>query len=96
MDYNEQKKINEEQFKEIIKATRPDIWAIMQVIDDTRLNWKVLFHIMQAIGEVANDTKYGQINVLIENNVVRFVRGEHADKLNEPVFLISEEETVSP
>ena len=96
MDYNEQQKINEEQFKEIIKATRPDIWAIMDTLDKTHVNWKVIWKIIYAIHNISENTKYGQVNVLIENNIVRFIRGEHADKLNEPVLLLPEEELAPP
>lgn len=89
-DYHEQKKLNEDQFKEIIKYSRPDIWAIMNTLDETGVNWKVIWKVIYALQNIALGTKYGQVNILIENNVVRFVRGESADKLNEPI-LINEE-----
>src|SRR3990167_7690823 len=93
MDYNEQKKINEAQFKEIIKATRPDIWAIMNLLEETKINWKVIFHVIRALGNVALDTKYGNIVIEVENNTVRFIRGTHNMKINELIMLPDLENT---
>lgn len=85
-DYQEQEKQNEEQLRALLSAGRPDIFALMSVIDQTGINWKILFHVLHAIGQIANDTKYGTVNILIEDNIVRFIRGEHANKINESIF----------
>lgn len=86
-DYTIQKKNNEEALRTILQAARPDIFALMEALDASKMNWKVLFHIIRALGNVALDTKYGQVNILIENNEVKFIRGEHANKINEQLIL---------
>jgi hypothetical protein len=91
-DYYEQKKINEEQFTNMVKAVRPDIGVIMETLDSTGVNWKVIWKVIFALNNIANDTHYGTVSILIEDNIVRFVRGEHADKINEPIFLDIENE----
>lgn len=85
-DYHVQAKHNEEKFREMIKLFRPDIHLLMETIDQTNINPFVVWKIIYALSGVANDTKYGQVNILIEDNVVRFVRGEHADKVNQSIF----------
>lgn len=89
-DYQEQQKQNEEKLVELLKVGRPDMFALMSTLDNTNLNWKVLFHVINAIGQIAMDTKYGTVSILIEDNIVRFVRGEHANKINESVYKTDE------
>ena len=91
MDYYEQKKLNEEQFLAMVKAIRPDIGVIMETLDSTQVNWKVIWKVIYALQNISSTTKYGQVNILVENNIVRFVRGESSDKINEPVLLVVDE-----
>lgn len=90
LDYYEQQERNDEKFREAFKAVRPDIWALMDVIDKTELNWTVLWKVAYALHHIATDTKYGQVIIEVEDNVVRFVRGVHANKLNEPLIIPKE------
>jgi hypothetical protein len=85
-DYQEQENKNKEQLVTLLKVARPDLLAIMQVLDDGSMNWKIVFHVLKALNQLASDTKYGTVTILVEDNIVRFIRGDHADKLNEPIF----------
>lgn len=91
LDYYEEQQRNNEVFTEAMKAVRPDLWALMDVIDKTELNWTILWKVAFALHNLATDTKYGQIVIEVEDNVVRFVRGVHANKLNEPLLKPKEE-----
>lgn len=95
MDYYDEQKKNEEIFLSMLKTFRPDVFAIMTAMDEENMNWKVIFHTIHALGNIALDTKYGQVNILIENNEVKFIRGEHANKINEPILNIKIEPTVN-
>ena len=87
MDYDEQQKKNEEQFTETLKIMRPDIFVLMDILDKTKVNpfilWKVVYH----LENIFNTTKYGNVVIEIEDGTVRFIRGQSADKINEPLIL---------
>lgn len=87
MDYDKQNEANQNLFAQVVKDTRPDLWALMDIIDNTSVNWSVLWRTAQALHNLASDTKYGQVVIEVENNTVRFVRGVHSSKVNEPLIL---------
>lgn len=86
LDYYEQKKVNEQAFNDAMQKVRPDFWALMQVVDETKVNMFILHKVARALTDIATDTKYGQVVIEIENGVARFVRGIKADRLNETVI----------
>jgi hypothetical protein len=81
--YQEEVFQNEESFRIMLKNIRPDIFVLMDLIDNTGLNPYIVFHIMKHLNNIAIGTKYGSVLVSIENGVVTFVRGEESTKLNE-------------
>ena len=86
LDYEAQQKKNEEAFGQIVKSVRPDIYALMNIIDQTHVNAFVLWKVAYALNNIATSTNYGNVLIEIENGTVRFVRGQSADKVNEPVI----------
>jgi hypothetical protein len=86
LTYDEESAKNEEQFKQIVKSVRPDIWLLMDIVDQTGINPFVLWRVAYALNNIATTTKYGNVVVEIENGTVRFVRGQSADKVNEPLI----------
>ena len=93
--YQEQKKHNEEQFKIALKAVRPEIWVLMDILDQTKVNPFVVWKVIYAMNNIAMSTKYGQVVVEIENGTVRFIRGQSADKVNEPLILVESQEILN-
>lgn len=87
MDYAEQVEHNEFAFKELLKKARPDIWLLMDLIDNTRINYLILVKTMRHLDNIANGSKFGNVTIEIQNGVVTFVRGEESDRLNEPVII---------
>lgn len=75
-------KLNTEQFMEVLKTIRPEIWVLADIIDQTGINpfilWKVAYH----LNNIAIGNKYGQVNVHVEKGVVTFIRGEESDRIN--------------
>lgn len=86
LTYEEETKQNEEKFKQMVKALRPDIWVLMDIIDQTGINPFVVWKVIYQLNNIAMSTKYGNVVVEIENGTVRFVRGQSADKVNEPLI----------
>jgi hypothetical protein len=85
-DYREQAKRNKELFMETLKQAYPELHAVANLMDAVQFNPLILFHTIQHVSEIAKGTGFGQVHILIEDRTVRFVRGEHSTKLNEPVF----------
>ena len=85
-DYKKEALNNEYVFKELIRAIRPDLYVLMDILDNTHVNSLTIFHVIRSISNIATGTKYGKVTVQIENGVVTFVYGEEAKKLNEPAI----------
>lgn len=92
MDYQEQVRHNEWMFLENLKAVRPDLWMMADLMQATGVNYLPLVHVMRHIANIAQGSKYGEVRVQIQNGIVTFVHGEEISKLNEPAILPKEEE----
>lgn len=84
-DYHGQQKINEEAFFEILKQLSPDLYVLNKMIIDDRLSVGVFYKLARHLVNINAGTKYGDIHVLIEDGIVRFVNGMEKDKVNEAI-----------
>lgn len=91
-DYHEVARQNKEQFMEMLRLAAPEFHIVAVQMDKSKTNPVILFHVIKHLGEIANGTGYGQVHIMIEDGIARFVKGEHSTKLNEPV--IKNEETL--
>ncbi|MFA5246122.1 MAG: hypothetical protein WC380_12545 [Pedobacter sp.] len=85
-DYYSIKKYNEEGFKLQLKAVRPDVFVLMDLLDTTGVNYYIIFQIIRQLNNIAMGNKYGTVTAQVENGVVTFVRGEESIKLNEDLI----------
>jgi len=89
-DYTDYKTISDEnkkQFMEMMRLTMPELHIVATMMERVNANPAILFHIMSHMADIANGTGFGQVHIIIEDGVVRFVKGEHSTKLNEPIIL---------
>jgi len=91
-DYHVAAKQNKEQFLEMMKLALPEFYIVALQMEKSKTNPVILFHVINHMAQIADGTGYGQVHVMIEEGIVRFVKGEHSTKLNEPV--IKDTETV--
>lgn len=91
-DYYEQQKRNEFAFKEMLKAVRPELFVIMDLMDQTNINPIVVWKVLRQLNNIALGTGYGTVTVSVENGKVTFVRGEDSDKVNEMLIRVPETE----
>lgn len=84
--YQEQSTANQNVFEQILKDTRPEIHLLMQTLDQTGVNPFIVWRIIMAMSNLAEDTRYGNVVIEVEDNTVRFVRGQHSTKVNEPII----------
>jgi len=87
VDYQTELKNNEFAFKQMLKSIRPELFVLMDLLDETRMNPMILFKTMRQVSNIANGTGYGTVSIYLENGVATFVRGEESDRLNEKVIL---------
>jgi len=85
-DYYESRKYNNQKFMELIKVNMPEFYILADMVTKCQANPSILFHVIKHMGEIANGTGFGQVHIVIEEGVARFVRGEHSTRLNEPVI----------
>lgn len=91
-NYYEQQKRNEFAFKEMLKAVRPELFVIMDLMDQTNINPIVVWRVLRQLNNIALGTGYGTVTVSVENGKVTFVRGEDSDKVNEMLIKVPETE----
>ena len=77
---------NQSSFQKIIQATRPDIFVLMNLIDEFKINTAIVFKYLYHLNDLSGD-KWGDIVTEVENGVVRYIRGTEKSKLEEPIVL---------
>lgn len=85
-DYQQMADNNQEKFMEALRMAMPEFHIVANMMQQTNVNPSILFYVMRHIAEIANGTGYGQVHILIEEGTVRFVKGEHSTKVNEPAL----------
>lgn len=85
--YQEELQNNEQIFKEFVRRGRPDIYVLMELLDQTGVNSNVLLKVIRQIHELAVGTGYGKVTVEMENKTVTFVDGLERDRLQEPALI---------
>jgi hypothetical protein len=86
MDYAEQVRSNEFVFENMVKTVRPDIWLLMDLLDETGVNYLILVKALRHIYNIAGGSKFGNVTIEIQNGICTFVRGEESDRVNEVVI----------
>lgn len=70
MDYEEEKKSNEENFDKMLATVHPNLWRIHSKLKSTNLNPEIVPAILQAIYEVAYLHGHGAVSVYISGDKV--------------------------
>lgn len=92
LDYYEQQRQNEFAFKEMLKSVRPELFVLMDILDQTSINPLVVWKVIRQLNNIALGTGYGQVTVHIENGKVTFIRGEDSDRVNEMLLTAKTDE----
>jgi hypothetical protein len=85
-DYQVQKEKNEQAFREILRLARPDVFSLMEQLDESSINWWVVSKVIRQLALMSIGTGYGQVTIQIENGKVTFIRGEESNRVNEPLI----------
>lgn len=84
--YDRESDNNIKVFSEMVQRVRPDIWVLMDLLDNTGVDPFIMLKIIRQINNIGMGTGYGQVVVAIEKGIVRYVRGEDVDKIELPIL----------
>lgn len=84
-NYYKQKKINEEAFFTILKQFSPDLFVLIKLIIDEKLSPSVFWKMARQLININLGTGYGDIHILIENKVIKFINSTEKNKINETI-----------
>ena len=80
---NLQKNSSQSEVIEILKKFRPDIYVLMDLLDNTGINPYIVFHIIKHLNNIQIGSRYGNVVTTLEDGIVTFIRGEESTRLNE-------------
>lgn len=78
--------VNERKFKEMLREIRPDLFVLMDILDETKINPLILWKVARSLNNIMIGNKYGKITIEIINGVCTFIRGQEDDKVQEEVI----------
>lgn len=84
-DYHVRAKANEQAFFEILKQLSPELYVLNKMILDENLSLAVFYKVARQLINIGSGTGYGDIHILIEDKIVRFINGTEKDKVNESI-----------
>lgn len=74
---------NEQVFYQQLRNIRPDIFIIMDILDRTQVNPLVLVKFMRQIRNIATGSRWGTVEAVMEDGIIRVIRGTDTDKVNQ-------------
>lgn len=83
LTYEEELEHNEMIFDEMLKKVRPDLWVLKDLIDKTKMNPLIIFKFIRQVQNLALGTGWGTVELVMENGIVRIIRGAESDKIGE-------------
>ena len=81
--YQEEKAHNEMVFDEMLRKMRPDIWVLKDIIDRCKMNPMVIFKFIRQVSNLANGSRFGKIELVMQDGVVMVIRGIDSEKIGE-------------
>lgn len=89
LDYSQQLQQNEEVFRNVVRAMRPDIYSLMDAVDTNHINYIVLLRAITQLQKIATGSRFGVVSIEIQDGVCTFVRGQENERVNEGVLVQS-------
>ena len=84
--YQEETDNNEQIFKELVKRVRPDLYVLMDLLDETGINVLILLKFMRQLNNLVTGNGYGEVITEIVDKQCTFIRGVESDRLQVPVI----------
>jgi hypothetical protein len=75
-------KLNEKLFMDMMAKADPGLWRVKSSLVRNGINPEVLPPVIEAIAHVYNTTKYGTIEIIMENGVITVTKGHSFRKVD--------------
>lgn len=85
--YQEEKANNERVFNEMVQKMRPEIFVLMDMIDQTGVNPFILYKVIRQLNNIAIGSRWGEVTILVNDGAVVRVAGMDTEKVNEPILV---------
>lgn len=86
LTYSEETENNEKIFKELVKRVRPDLYVVMDLLDETGINVLILLKYMRQLNNLVTGNGYGEVITEVVDRQCTFIRGVESDRLQVPVI----------
>jgi hypothetical protein len=73
---------------QFIKDIDPDMYAVKEMIETTKVNPRVLPSIIRAVAGIGWGTGFGKVQIFIENRKVSQIKPEESDLIDSPALKI--------
>ena len=87
LSYEEEQSKNKQIFYELVQRLRPEIYVIMDLLDQTGVNPFILYKVIRQLNNIAIGSGWGEVVVLVNNKKAVKVSGMDTEKLNDDVIL---------
>lgn len=87
VSYDEEKVNNERIFNEMVQRVRPEIFVLMDLLDNTGVNPFILYKVVRQLNNIAIGSGWGEVRVLVNNKKAVRVSGEDTEKMDDDVLL---------
>ena len=72
---------------EVIRALDPELYLIKTALVETGVNPMLLPPIIRAVANLAYGSKYGKVQIFMEDGVVSVIKPEESNKVQEPALI---------
>lgn len=73
---------NLEKYWEVVRKCDPELYLIKCVLTETGIAPMILPRIIRSLYNMAIGTKYGKVQIFMQNGVITMVKGEESDSIN--------------
>ena len=73
---------NDTKYLDLIKTADPDLYLIKTALMQTGINPAILPRIIRSMANMTYGTKYGKIQIFMQDGIITQVKGEEWDQLN--------------
>lgn len=87
-DYTEETENNRKVFMQTLQHVDPVLYVIKDTLLKTEINPLVILKVLRQLNNIGKSTGWGNINIVIQDGVVKYVEGKTVDldKVEQPII----------
>lgn len=75
----EDRKVNEQQYLEMLRTLDPEMYIIKMALHETGVNAMIIPRIIRSLGNLNIGTGYGVVEILVKSKVVTQIKNNESD-----------------